>query len=344
MAAPLVWLVDKQPDGTFAFSVQVAADAGEPAEQLGGLSVTEALAGHVRAIFEAFAAAGYLPRSEWRAMLDELGIELWRALPTWFHDYYWERMHGRTHDALAICSDERVIPWELVKPERSATGETAQMLGLTHAMSRCDLARPSASLFRPDVVVLAPNLDALPLAQQAEVADCEETLGGRRLDPGDSVQLVDLLGSSSPWIGHLATHGGYDRIVLADGSLGPDDLPRAALAAAAPPALIFLNVCDAGQPNWEAPDPLRGWPEAYQQAGVSAVVAPSWRVVGQIARRAAALFYGDLRSGKTIAQAARTVRRAAFAYETDELLRFHPSWLAYAAYGHPDTTVQFREE
>ena len=72
--------------------------------------------------------------------------------------------------------------------------------------------------------------------------------------------------------------------------------------------------------------------------GCSAFVGPYWAVNDTVARKAALLFYDQLRVRKTVGQAMQAIRKR---FWDDDEHRFHPTWLAYSLHCHPNVTVKF---
>jgi len=116
----------------------------------------------------------------------------------------------------------------------------------------------------------------------------------------------------------------------------PEDIYRANLGRASRP-LVFLNACEVGEEGW-ALTRIGGWAEAFTDVGFSGFIGPYWAVNDTIARKAALLFYGALRDGKTVGQALQAIRRR-FYDEEDARYRGHPSWLAYTLHCQPNVHV-----
>ena len=278
---------------------------------------------------------------------ESLGLALWRDLPPDFQRFYWEELHG--HDwSIAIYSQEPYIPWELIRPQKES-GEQADFLGISFRIARWKQAvRFPDPLIVSGFSVIAPVYTAesgappLPGAQ-AEADALVAEFGATRV-AGELGAVTDLLESTrGVQLLHFAGHGDFDPeaqndtvIKLADQSLVPEDIYRANLGRASRP-LVFLNACEVGEEGW-ALTRIGGWAEAFTDVGFSGFIGPYWAVNDTIARKAALLFYGALRDGKTVGQALQVIRRR-FYDEEDARYRGHPSWLAYTLHCQPNVHV-----
>ena len=75
-----------------------------------------------------------------------------------------------------------------------------------------------------------------------------------------------------------------------------------------------------------------GFAQGFLKAGAGIFVSTLWSVVDEPARRFTEVFYGQLVSGHSVADAA-TVARQKCRADGD------PTWLAYVVYGRPDGRV-----
>lgn len=107
--------------------------------------------------------------------------------------------------------------------------------------------------------------------------------------------------------------------------------------------LIFLNACEVGDQGWSLTQG-GGWAEAFCAAECSVFVGPYWAVNDRVARKAALVFYRELRrldnQGQpacTVGQAMQAVRRQFWEAEDPED-RYHPTWLAYTLHSQPNVS------
>jgi CHAT domain-containing protein len=105
---------------------------------------------------------------------------------------------------------------------------------------------------------------------------------------------------------------------------------RSTLAGRNP--LIFINACRSAGTTPEYTR-MTGWAQQFMAAGAGAFVGTLWAVRDDGAGRFAEAFYGALRGGRPLGEAARAARQHASQDSTD------PTWLAYTVYGSPAAYV-----
>jgi hypothetical protein len=312
---------------------------------------------YARSILDQFRQARTLDPSHRNIRVNGLGYNLWSKLPLLFQNFYWDELHGRDL-SIVISSEEPYIPWELVKP-RGPEGQGAEMFGVSFAMARweqeVDLPSPlSVSGF----AVVAPDYAKADLirgwpelpSSAAEAEDMVRLFGAREV-PGYVADVTTLLQSANVQAIHFSGHGRFDpdsvansEIALIDGSLIPSDIQGIADSQPLPgQPLVFVNACEVGDQDW-ALTQIGGWASEFCGAGCTAFIGPYWAVNDAVARKAAMVFYGQLReidtrgrSAKTVGQAMQALRRR---FWSDDEYRFHPTWLAYTLHCHPNVTVR----
>lgn len=329
--------------GRGPFDIRVSREGEYLDRPLGRFPVTQNAWKYARQILQRFRAARRLRRAEDRRReAENLGLDLWWALPPEFRDFYWKELHGKDC-SIAIYSQEPYIPWELIKPQRTHAGRTGPFLGQSFSIARWKQARTFPDpLTVTGFSVIAPEyrLDPLPAAQD-EANDLVGRFGATRV-PGRAADVRRLLRSTGVQLVHFAGHGQYDPdrseesvIKLADGPLVPRDLYRAKLGRTSRP-LVFLNACEVGERGWTLTQ-IGGWAEAFCDVGFSGFVGPYWAVSDKVGRKAANLFYDELTRGATVGAAMRTIRRQ---FDDDDEFPAHPSWLAYTLHCQPNVRVE----
>jgi hypothetical protein len=350
-AAPppdLVFHVSRRDDGRFEIAVD-RRSGPKPFDNwpLGSFPVVGEASGLAASILQQFRTAREMKPAALREnRIDGLGLALWWQLPDQFRTFYWEEMHGQEL-SIAINSQEPYIPWELVKPQRDPVGgETAPMLGLAFAIARwkqkCFYPVP---LTIAGFAAIAPAYQSNPLEHTAAEAAELERRYGARLVPGRYAEVTDLLKGTGVQAIHFAGHGRFEpanptdsKIELSDSPLVPGDVMTATVGRSDRP-LVFVNACEVGNQGW-ALTQIGGWADTFCDAGCTAFVGPYWAVNDQVAKKAALLFYEELRTGRTVGQAMQAIRRQ---FWEDDEFRYHPTWLAYSLHCHPNVTVDFAE-
>jgi len=330
-------------DGSGPFDIRMSREGEYLDRPLGRFPVKQNAWQYARKLLDRFRAVRKVRLAgDRRREAENLGLDLWWALPAEFREFYWAEMHGH-EGSIAIYSHEPYIPWELVKPQRVAGGRSDPFLGQAFSIARWKQARTFPDpLVVTGFAVIAPeySLDPLPAAQD-EANDLVERFGATKV-AGRGPDVRRLLRSGEVQLIHFAGHGQYDPdrteesvIKLADGPLLPRDLYRARIGRTMRP-LVFLNACEVGERGWTLTQ-IGGWADAFCDVGFSGFVGPYWAVSDAVGRKAATLFYGQLAQGETVGGAMRAIRRR---FDDDDEFAAHPSWLAYTLHCQPNVRVQ----
>jgi hypothetical protein len=273
-----------------------------------------------------------------RDYLLNAGAQLWTELvPGRLREQFWERQ-GRIKQ-LTILADRDVVPWELLypmDPGRDA-GFLVEQFPVTRAIFRW---RPARKLSLWPARFVLPER-SLPEAR-AEVAAMERLLDRGHL-PSQVISaltpLQELIASGNFGLLHFACHNTYSpaegsSITLDNVNFTPTLLTTAVinkvLAGSAP--TVFMNACRSAGLS-ATYNRLDGWASKFLEAGAGAFIGSLWAVSDGAAREFAEEFYGQLRSGLTLGEAANRARRVAASQAGD------PSWLAYTVYGNSRATV-----
>jgi hypothetical protein len=273
-----------------------------------------------------------------RDYLRNEGAGLWHELvPQKLREQFWERQHRIRQ--LVILADKDAVPWELLYPMDPGhdAGFLVQQFPVTRAIFGWRAAR-TLNLWPPRFVLP----DGSPDEAHHEIDAMR-----RLLDPGQQASevisgldpLQRLIANGTFGLLHFACHNTYDpvggcSIRLGDARFTPTLLTSAAinkvLANAAP--AIFMNACRSAQLA-ATYNRLDGWANRFLEAGAGAFIGSLWAVTDGAAREFAEEFYGQLRAGRPLGQAAMTARQAV-AEQADD-----PTWLAYTVYGDPRATI-----
>jgi CHAT domain-containing protein len=137
---------------------------------------------------------------------------------------------------------------------------------------------------------------------------------------------------------HLATHGRLDalnpqlsRIVLAGEPLTYADIPALAPAHT---NLVVLSACDTAVGAGGTGVEITGLAYQFQKARVQAVLATLWPVDDRATGRVMIDFYGQLRAGKSYAEALAVAQRR-LAGGKDARLRHPAYWAPFVLLGAP---------
>lgn len=339
-------IADRSRDvvGKGPFDLRIGREQEYVDKALGEFRVSGNAWAEARKILERFRSIKKLQtKAERIEAAQTIGVNLWWRLPEAFQKTYWDEMHGRDDLSIAIYSQEPYIPWELVVPQRKrGSVRVEKMLGVAFSMARWTSGREFPDPLRVSgFSVIAPeyDVDELPMAQQE--ADDLVAFGARKV-PGRRSEVRRLLRSKGVQLIHFAGHGSYnpDRvddssIRLSDGMLVPGDLAFASIGKAEHP-FVMLNACQVGEKGWDLTQ-IGGWAEEFCAVGFSGFVGPYWKVSDGVARKAAGIFYGELRDGHTVGQAMQKLRAQ---FREDEEFPAHPSWLAYTLHCQPNVHVE----
>ncbi|MES1244285.1 MAG: CHAT domain-containing protein [Acidobacteriota bacterium] len=297
-----------------------------------------------------------LLRPEIENKLASLGHDLWSELFSAELRAVYRDIIRPSVRSWVIISDEPWIPWELVKPyEEGGRGEPFDddflclRFELTRWLAGGKPYVPQIIVRRLAVVHSAPDLHHAS-RERTLFDQMKETFPGLeveapRLDSASYVldfltsaefKLIHFIGHGTPMIAHPDEAG----LPFEDGStFRPADLhgPLATSLGQTRP-LVFLNACWAGKEGWSLTR-LGGWAARWiGVCGCGAFVAPLWPVRDQAAVSFAWSFYGALRDGATLGEAALAARQAVARERPSD-----PSAYAYTVYGHPNARVFFQE-
>jgi hypothetical protein len=297
--------------------------------------------------------------------LRDLGQNLWRDLvPQQFKEIYEERRAEllRQDKPLSLCiiSDETIVPWELLWPNKRGAwhdeGPWCTSFHMARWLPRASedddgvfMAGPPGTLPFHSVAILTPTFPDRPLEagnierndllrrmQAWQIQDCSPS-------SFDEAQVRTLLETGGfAWL-HLVTHGQHvhqheRRIPLlwlqGSTALNPGVIigKVADRISVERPAFVF-HACDLGRGNWDGIVGYESWAERLIGAGAGLFLAPLWEVTDRIAPTFSAAFYDALFRGETVAAAVYAGRRA---IQRDD----DPTWLAYSLYAHPNARIR----
>ena len=294
------------------------------------------------------------------ALLEGFGLEAWtRFAPEPVKDAYWalhERL-GAKFQTVQVVTDAPNVPWELMRPSRTAKGkrELHGFLAIERRVARWHIGDGSMQLARPPqeiafggVTVIAPEYQGraqLP-SQKEELAMLEGVTGYSKTD-GSLTAVESMFRAEPGGIVHFAGHGevtvGGDgipqyRVVLEDGPL--DLMAWRGLAAGnfSQHPFFFFNACDVGRAEKVAGF-VDGWAPAALDAGAGGYVGGLWPLGDRAAADFARHFYTTLDAGfaegKPVAVAEVLCEARKRFYETGD-----PTYLAYVFYGDPQFRFQ----
>ena len=265
---------------------------------------------------------------------------------------------------IQVYSDEPFIPWELVHMKepgkRQLPNESWFLaeLGLirwimpSDETGGCNRA-PRHLRVRPGKVrALVPEypvrsgweLQNAP----AEIATLEGLFGAVERVPSDFSAIKGVLTGGDFDVFHYAGHGTGDSSQIGDealvlnvergsggwlpgASFRAQDVVSHAMLSETPCAehrpIVLLNCCETGRSGYTLTS-IGGLASAFVGAGAGVLISPLWSVDDVAAAEFSRAFYGALKSGATLAEAARTAR-AAIKSSGDQ------TWLAYTVYGEP---------
>jgi len=263
----------------------------------------------------------------------------------------------RPLDVLLLTA-EPYVPWELAVLEKRFDMSAPPFLGAQTNIGRWPLEGRSTPIDPPrrvDVESIAvvwglyeSSTFARLVGAEAEAKQIQELYGATSIDARPDPVFRLLAGQPPAEIFHFAVHGQSDPQGAGDGIWLVDGPPVNALqirgsdlSGRAP--FVFLNVGSYG-----------GIPQAFVQAGASAVISPLWAMDDDTARRSAIEFYRQALwpAGTTLSAGraeplteetsadsgsqavADILRRARHGLVQDAGAQFS-TYLAYQFYGHP---------
>lgn len=290
--------------------------------------------------------------------LADLGQWLYRTLfPTEMRGAY--RKFREAVQTIQITSDEPWIPWEMVKPfdhEAEPHFEDDFLCArfrLTRWLAGDKSSAASFSVSRLAVVSAENAPDGEPLPHAEKERQLLIDLAGRcsgldlaNLPNATFNDFHEILRKGGLGLLHFVGHGDVAaehpneaKLILVDRPFRPYNLSaelQAVLRKDRP--LVFLNACRAARQGWSLSG-LGGWAEAWVSAcGCGAFLGPQWVVTDCQAYEFAKVFYQEIEKGETFGQAVSAGRDAVRRKNPGR-----PTWLAYAAYGHPEARLAFGE-
>ncbi|NQX12371.1 CHAT domain-containing protein [Microbacteriaceae bacterium VKM Ac-2855] len=295
----------------------------------------------------------------WTAALADRGRRMFRdLLPLEARRALWARRH-ELRDIL-LSTNETEIPWEIVlvhdpddpdapdEPEAVAADDGPFFLGerglfrwLTGTVQR-DTVRIDA----PHAFVVAPA--GGPAAAGGEAEFVTTCIRAQRIDPADVARMTAALSTAKLSLFHFAGHAMVDdqvapplqQLMLAEaGRYSVADLERTLPVIGRRPgpltgATVLLNACRSGV----LPTSSAGFGTVFLRAGASVFIGTLWSIGDDPAADFSRAFYGELLAAKARRRRARL--GAALAAGRDAARASgDPSWLAYAVYADPATTV-----
>ena len=265
---------------------------------------------------------------------------------------------------IQVYSDEPFIPWELVhmkepgKRQLPTESWFLAELGLIRWIMPADETggcnrAPRNLRVRPGKVrALVPEyaagsgweLESAP----SEISTLEGLFGAvERIQP-EFGAIKSCLAQGDFDILHYAGHGTGDSDRIGDealvldvergaggwqpgGSFRAADVVSHAILSETPCAehrpIVLLNCCETGRSGYTLTS-IGGLASAFVGAGAGVLISPLWSVDDVAAADFSRAFYGSLKSGATLAEAARAARAAIKAFGDQ-------TWLAYTVYGEP---------
>jgi WD40 repeat protein len=293
--------------------------------------------------------------AEAEASLAQIGENIYRQIvPPKLGEFFVEFMPKG--GSLLIYTNEPWLPWEIVKPwHADLDAQYSDFLCARVELVRWYFSpegRRPASQILPQWLVAALSIGNLPAV--LDEWHYLETLPAawpplQVVSPPISSggDIVRLLERGQVGILHFATHGlpQSDGLAVAamrfgGSELTVDELVGSELArgVAASAPLVFMNACHSGRRDVDLTRP-DGWADRFLELGAAAFVGANWEVQDALARTFACTFYGEIKSGATLAravlQARQSIRNTAPGNST---------WLAYSLYSDPGATVQVARE
>lgn len=268
---------------------------------------------------------------------------------------------------IQVYSDEPFIPWELIHMKqpgkRTLPNESLFLaeLGLVRWIlsddeSVCTRA-PGRLRIEPGkvhaVIPEYPQASGWQLTSTlAEIDMLQATFGAATPTAATFDAVIALLSDGDFDLLHYAGHGvgdsaniGDEALVLSvarngarwepDSKLGAVDVSNNASLAESPceefRPIVFLNCCETGRTGYTLTS-VGGLASSFLKAGAGVIVSPLWSVDDVAAAEFSAAFYGALKAGETLADAARSARTR-IRDSGDQ------TWLAYTIYGEPSARL-----
>lgn len=306
----------------------------------------------VTAYMREFTAPG-IGKAQLVAELSGAGIKLFEAAPPLFQKVIWELIDAKIEfSSIAIVSAEPYMPWELMIPNRVASGrheERTMPLGVEFDVGRWTDERviaPPREIRLSDSHVIAPTYHGdLRLDEAAaEAAMVISHYPGDVVTPADFETVENVLGTVGRSLIHFVCHGDDDRDGVqslhleSGGKLTSSNVVRlrgiVGLLAATRP-IVFLNACEVGR-GAPALTGLGGFAPSFIRLGAAAVIAPVWSVDDVDAHEAAREFYAAVKAdpGVPLSKIVAGIRGKAYDRRLGK-----DSFAAYCFYGDPCAIV-----
>jgi hypothetical protein len=301
-------------------------------------AVVEALCSRISAIVESSLVPGQVGSADYLAELRVPGTLLFRTLFPRFETYIADLADRlcANRDPLLVCTNESLVPWELLH-------DSDDFLGLTREMGRQYVVGTRFAAGRPWGAVRRALLVADPMGDLPEAGEEARRLASWleahgvscTTVAGSAADLVRVLAELTDgdyelfhYSGHAAVRerSGEAALVLAGQPLDVRTI-RSVCSAGAPP-VVFLNACASAAR-------LSNLCAAFMTTGSQVAVGTQYRVSEPVARRFAERFYARLTEGAPAGAAVRDARRHV-STGTDA------AWAAFVFFGDP--TVRIRPE
>jgi len=291
------------------------------------------------------ASASAVARS---AALRGAGIEMFKATPPGFQNFFWNIVDGGKPLArILIVSQEPYIPWEIMVPQRrreDLTLETREALGAEFAIGRWVTSKylsPPQKIAISQTYIVAPEYSA---DRKLANAEAEANMIKKCFTPAEIISpalvanISAKLASGGATLLHFVCHGksGFPQSIALEQDM--EDLNCWQIGAldgftkSFPKArtFVFLNACEVGRLT-PALMGVGGFGNSFVEIGASGVVAPLWSVEDNIAHQVAECFYKAVKEKPSapFAEILRGIRKKAYAGKAED------TWAAYCYYGDP---------
>jgi len=286
------------------------------------------------------------------ALLTGFGRQLYNKFaPQEFKTIFWKLKDklGDEFNTIHIFTDDPMIPWELMIPNRD--GQELNFLGVDFQIARWHINNSSNQLERPsqftnlqELLAIIPKYSDNILASARNELKTLKKITGFRQITGNyaSVGKIFKTSANDNNIIHFIGHGTVQNIgqnlfnyaiKLEDSEL---DLMTFRGMIPHPPKIhpfFFFNACDIGQAHHVA-NFVDGWAPAVLEAGASGYIGGLWPLSNQGATKFAEQFYQKLEQNLATGQPANVAEilrqtRKQFYKNGD------PTFLGYVYYGDP---------
>jgi hypothetical protein len=254
--------------------------------------------------------------------LAALGRKLWTLLPEKLRDEYLRLISLPTPPrALFVLSDEMTLPWEIIRPAGTITGQfEEQPLGVRHVLGRWRPglgARPQPQgMPIKSFIVLNPRYDTGALYWADRESERLKALLGNLQKPSrvDRKTVDAILNRADVQMIHFNGHGTLGANAELNGlELENKDSLNAMALYGRPLGLqghpvLYLNACSVGRTGQILGRPA-GFSAVCIDNGWSGVIAPYWPVYDPWAADCSLALYTKLRLGRSVGEALQEIRR-----------------------------------